>query len=115
MTFDNPFEMILYGVENIFTWLENTSVFGISIFSISMFVLLLSLFWRFILSPFFGRDGGSMTAGVSDVVSSNAAYSRRQVSEQRYQISEARVAAAGRRRVEREKRARMQRYYRRRY
>lgn len=80
MSFDNPFEMILYGIESVFQWLEGISVFGISIFSISAFVLLLSLFWRFILSPFFGRDGGSMSAGVSDVVSGNRAASDRRSS-----------------------------------
>lgn len=80
MSFDNPFEMILYGIESVFQWLEGISVFGISIFSMSAFVLLLSLFWRFILSPFFGRDGGSMSAGVSDVVSSTRSYTDRRAS-----------------------------------
>lgn len=66
---NNAFDLIWSGLASVFTWINTISYEGITVFQVAVFGLLLSLIWRFGLSPIFGAGGGSLRISASDVVS----------------------------------------------
>lgn len=63
------FELMLYGFQNIMRWMSEIEYAGINVLMVCFVALFLSLIWGFILSPIFGNRGGSLSIGLSDVVS----------------------------------------------
>lgn len=66
---DNAFQLIWTGFNTVMTWVNTVNYQGITVFQVAVFGLLLSLIYRFGLSPIFGAGGGSLSISASDVVS----------------------------------------------
>lgn len=73
----SAFDFVLEGISKIFEWMDSIECYGITLTQAAAFTLLMSLFWRFVLSPLFGRSGGSLSAGVSDTVRSQRSHNDR--------------------------------------
>lgn len=62
------FAILLTGIRYFIDLMGQFKYEGISLLQVAFLGLFLTLIWRFLLSPLFGVNGGSLSAGVSDVV-----------------------------------------------